>query len=57
MRGAPPCAFDRILATRLGVGAVKVLGDGETGVLLADVVDSIKPVHVELTELAQILAK
>ncbi len=27
-------AFDRVLATRLGVGAVKALGDGETGVLI-----------------------
>ena len=34
VRGAPPSAFDRVLATRLGVGAVKSLGDGETGVLV-----------------------
>jgi 6-phosphofructokinase 1 len=69
VRGAPPSAFDRILATRLGVGAVKSLGDGETGVLigwqnnmvtrtpLADIVGRTKPVGTELLELARILAK
>jgi 6-phosphofructokinase 1 len=69
VRGAPPSAFDRILATRLGVGAVKALSEGDTGVLigwqknevtrtpLADVVGRTKPVHVELMELARILAK
>jgi 6-phosphofructokinase 1 len=31
VRGAPPSAFDRLLATRLGVGAVKSLSDGEPG--------------------------
>lgn len=69
VRGAPPSAFDRILATRLGVGAVKSLSDGETGVLigwqknevtrtpLADIVGRTKPVDAELVELARILAK
>jgi 6-phosphofructokinase 1 len=69
VRGAPPSAFDRILATRLGVGAVKALSDGETGVLvgwqrnevtrtkLADIVGRTKPVHTELLELARVLAK
>ena len=69
VRGAPPSAFDRLLATRLGVGAVKALGDGETGVLigwqrngvtrtpLADVVGRTKPMDTELVELARILAK
>lgn len=69
VRGAPPRAFDRILATRLGVGAVRALGDGETGVLvgyqknevtrtpLAEVVGRTKPVDMELVELARILAK
>jgi 6-phosphofructokinase 1 len=69
VRGAPPSAFDRMLATRLGVGAVKALGDGETGVLvgwqknevtrtpLADIVGRTKPVDTELLELARILAK
>ena len=69
VRGAPPSAFDRILATRLGVGAVKALSDGETGVLvgwqnnevkrtpLAEITGRTKPVHTELLELARVLAK
>jgi 6-phosphofructokinase 1 len=69
VRGAPPSAFDRILATRLGVNAVKALSDGETGVLigwqkneatrtpLADIVGRTKQVDTELVELARILAK
>ena len=69
VRGAPPSAFDRLLATRLGVNAVKLLRNGETGVLvgyqknevtrtpLADIVGRTKPVDTELVELARILAK
>ena len=69
VRGAPPSAFDRLLATRLGVNAVTSLSNGETGVLvgyqknevtrtpLADIVGSTKPVDTELIELARILAK
>lgn len=69
VRGAPPSAFDRLLATRLGVNAVKCLSDGVTGVLvgwqknevtrtlLADIVGRTKPMETELLELARILAK
>jgi len=69
VRGAPPSAFDRLLATRLGVGAVKSLSDGETGILigyqknevtrlpLAEIVGRTKPMDTELVELARILAK
>ena len=69
VRGAPPSAFDRLLATRLGVNAVKSLSNGETGVLvgyqknevtltpLADIVGRTKPIDTELLELARILAK
>jgi 6-phosphofructokinase 1 len=69
VRGAPPSAFDRILATRLGVAAVKALGEGATNVLigwqknevtrtpLSDVIGRTKPVDTELVELARILAK
>jgi 6-phosphofructokinase 1 len=69
VRGAPPSAFDRLLATRLGVSAVKSLTNGETGVLvgyqknevartpLSEIVDRIKPIDTELFELARILAK
>jgi 6-phosphofructokinase 1 len=69
VRGAPPSAFDRLLATRLGVNAVKSLSNGETGVLvgyqknevsrtpLAAIIGRIKPMDTELLELARILAK
>src|ERR1019366_6584548 len=69
VRGAPPSAFDRILATRLGVAAVKALSDGETGGLvgwqrnevtrtpLADIAGRTRPMDTELVELARILAK
>jgi 6-phosphofructokinase 1 len=65
----PTSAFDRLLATRLGVGAVKSLSNGETGVLvgweknevtrtpLADIIGHIEPMDTELLELARILAK
>jgi len=69
VRGAAPTAFDRLLATRLGVNAVKSLSDGETGVLvgyqknevtrtpLVEIVGRIKPVDADLINLARILAK
>lgn len=69
VRGAPPSAFDRLLATRLGVGAVAAIADGEFGVLvglarsdvtrtpLADVAGKTKPIRTELLELARVLAK
>ena len=69
VRGAPPRAFDRLLATRLGVAAVKCLNEGETGVLvgwqrngiartpLQDIVGKTKPVDTELLELARVLAR
>ena len=69
VRGAPPSAFDRLLATRLGVNAVKCLSQGEAGVLvgyqkgevtrtpLADIVGCTKSMDTELLELARILAK
>jgi 6-phosphofructokinase 1 len=69
VRGAPPTAFDRLLATRLGVHAVQALTEGVTGVLigwqknevtrtpLADVVGRTKPMDTALLELARVLAK
>lgn len=69
VRGAPPTAFDRILATRLGVNAVKSLIEGEFGVLigyqkgeasrtpLAEIAGKTKPIETELVELARVLAK
>ena len=69
VRGAPPTAFDRFLATRLGVGATESLTRGEFGVLigyqngevtstpLAEIAGRTKPIGTELVELARVLAK
>ena len=69
VRGAPPSAFDRILATRLGIGAVQALSEGVRDVLigwqgnaiartpLAEVVGHTKPMDTNLVELARILAR
>ena len=68
-RGGVPSAFDRLLATRLGAGAVDCLARGEHGVMLgllkneigatpfADVVTKKKPLDARLLELVHILAK
>lgn len=62
-RGARPTLFDRLLGTRLGVGAVDALASGVTGVLvghtggaivhtpLADVVGVRKPLEPDLLRL------
>lgn len=69
VRGAPPTAFDRLLATRLGVAALTSLTEGVSGVLigeqrgeitrtpLADIAGKTKPISTSLIELAQVLAK
>lgn len=66
-RGGAPTAYDRLLATRLGAGAVSALARGESGVLvgmrqsrvettpLAVVVGRQKPIDPELFALAKIL--
>lgn len=66
-RGGAPTAYDRLLATRLGAGAVAALARGETGVvvgmvrnsvtttLLADVIGKQKPLDPELFALAKVL--
>jgi len=68
-RGGVPGAFDRILATRLGAGAIEALARGEQGVLvgfvkgevtatpLAEVVEKKKFLDLRLLELARILAR
>jgi 6-phosphofructokinase 1 len=68
-RGGAPTAYDRILASRLGAGAVQALARGEAGVLvgmrfnevastpLADVVGKQKPIDPALFELARVLDK
>lgn len=68
-RGGTPTAFDRILATRLGAGAVAQLAAGNPGVLVGLVKDSVhttpleevartrKRLDTSLLELARILAQ
>jgi 6-phosphofructokinase 1 len=68
-RGGAPGAFDRLLATRLGAGAVERLAKGEQGVLvgllkgeivatpLEEVVAKRKPLDRRLLSLARVLAK
>jgi len=66
-RGGAPGAFDRILASRFGNGAIEAIDRGETGVLvglnkgkitttpLADIVGKTKEISMEMVKLAQIL--
>ena len=68
-RGGAPGAFDRLLGTRLGVGAVEALARGEHGVLvgqikgevvttpLSEVAGKKKPIDPKLFELAKVLAQ
>ena len=67
-RGGQPTAYDRLLATRLGAGAVEALAHGERGVLvgmvagrvtttaLAEIAGKQKPLSSDLIRLAAILA-
>jgi 6-phosphofructokinase 1 len=66
-RGGIPTAYDRLLASRLGAGAVTALANGESGVLvgmirgrvtttpLDQVIGKQKPIDSELYELAKVL--
>jgi 6-phosphofructokinase 1 len=68
-RGGAPGAFDRILGTRLGAGAVDALARGQRGVLvgivqgevtatpLAEVVGRQKPLDLNLMRLNEVLAR
>jgi len=68
-RGGAPGAFDRLLGTQLGVGAVEALARGEQGVLvgqikgeivttpLSEVVGKKKPIDPRLFALAKVLAQ
>ena len=68
-RGGAPGAFDRLLATRFGVAAVRQLEKKQYGVLmglnkgvvtatpLAEVIASKKPLDLQLLEVARILAQ
>jgi 6-phosphofructokinase 1 len=69
-RGGSPSAYDRLLATRMGVRAVKMLKDGLSGVMvglqgnvmepipLEDVTTKVRPLEVERwSEIARILSR
>ena len=68
-RGGAPGAFDRLLGTKLGAGAVEALARGEHGVLvgqikgevvttpLSEVAERKKPIDPKLFELAKVLAQ
>jgi 6-phosphofructokinase 1 len=68
-RGGAPTAYDRLLATRLGAGAVDALTRGESGVLvgmlqgrvattpLTEVVGVSRPIDPEILALAKVLEK
>jgi 6-phosphofructokinase 1 len=68
-RGGTPTAFDRVLATRLGVAAMEALIRGDHGVLigllenhpgitpLRDVVDQTKPLDLGLLDMAHMLSR
>ena len=68
-RGGGPTAFDRLLATRMGVEAVRRLLAGESGVMVArtgrgqvtipleEVVSQTRPITQEYFELARILSQ
>jgi 6-phosphofructokinase 1 len=68
-RGGPPCAFDRLIATRLGAAASQHLHEGQDGVLLGymhgtiaatplpTAIASVKAFDAPLYELARILAE
>ncbi|HWR14909.1 MAG TPA: ATP-dependent 6-phosphofructokinase [Terriglobales bacterium] len=68
-RGGQPTAFDRLLATRLGAGAVDALARGESGVVvginqskvtttpLKDIVGKTKSIDPQLFELAKSLER
>lgn len=67
-RGGEPTAYDRLLGTRLGVGAVNALFQGEKGILVGQIGDAIaytplasvagvtKSIDPELFKLVQILS-
>ena len=66
-RGGAPSAYDRLLGTRLGAGAVEALASGKTGVVVgmlsghvgatpyADVIGRLKPIDPSLFDLARML--
>lgn len=68
-RGGSPTAFDRLLATRMGVKAVELVRDGQSGVMTAisgrkmeaipleDAVSQIRPISDSYFEMAHFLSR
>lgn len=68
-RGGTPTAFDRLLATRMGVQAVRALLGGETGVMVAlrgrvmetipisEAISKIRPISEQYFEMAKFLSR
>jgi 6-phosphofructokinase 1 len=68
-RGGSPTAFDRLLATRMGVAAVRGLKDGASGVMTAlngrkmdlipieDAISQIRPISDSYFEMARFLSR
>ena len=46
-RGGEPCAYDRVLSTRIGAGAAQAIIDGEFGIMVGIVDGKIKRVPLE----------
>ena len=46
-RGGSPCAYDRVLCTRLGAEGARAIMDGDYGVMIAMVNGKIKRVPLE----------
>ena len=46
-RGGEPCPYDRVLSTRIGVGAAQAIVDGAYGVMIGVVNGKIKRIPLE----------
>jgi 6-phosphofructokinase 1 len=68
-RGGAPTAFDRLLATRMGVSAVQALIEGKSGIMVAldgiqivlreleEVIGKQRPINPHFVELAEMLTR
>jgi 6-phosphofructokinase 1 len=68
-RGGSPTAFDRLLATRMGVAAVQAALDGKSGVMVAltgteivlremeEIIGKQRPINPQFAALAEILTR
>jgi 6-phosphofructokinase 1 len=68
-RGGKPSAFDRLLATRMGVKAVQLIGEGQSGVMTAmagrkmeaipisQAISQLRPISEEYFNMAKFLAR